>query len=99
MHTTSLIKLKPLGFGWGTAGLASYTHLVVAEPSSTFVAFVAVHLVVFLDDHLVSVVVVVVVGLLGTPVGWPHTGTPAQCSEAGCSTVEGVAPVGFPLAS
>ena len=81
MHA-SLIKLKPLGFGWGIAGLASYTHLVVAEPSSTFVAFVAVHLVaVFLDDHLVSVVAVVVVaGLVGTPVGCPHTGTPARCS-------------------
>nr|GEY38329.1 hypothetical protein [Tanacetum cinerariifolium] len=56
-------------------------------PSSTFAPFVVVHLVVFLGDHLVSVAVVVAV-LVGTPVGWPHTGTPVQCSEAGCSTVE-----------
>ncbi|GKG41100.1 hypothetical protein Tco_0470312 [Tanacetum coccineum] len=92
------MSFKPLGFGWGTAGLATCSHLVVAQPSSAFAPFVVVHLVVFLGDHLVSVVVVVAV-LVGTPVGWPHTGTPVRCSEAGCSTVEGVASVGFPLAS
>ncbi|GJV18645.1 hypothetical protein Tco_1367665 [Tanacetum coccineum] len=45
------------------------------QPSSAFAPFVVVHLVVFLGDHLVAV-------LVGTPVGWPHTGTPARCSEA-----------------
>ncbi|GKC54053.1 hypothetical protein Tco_1076798, partial [Tanacetum coccineum] len=76
------MSFKPLGFGWGTAGLATCSHLVVAQPSSAFAPFVVVHLVVFLGDHLVSVAVVVAV-LVGTPVGWPHTGTLIRGVEAG----------------
>ncbi|GJU22645.1 hypothetical protein Tco_1155987, partial [Tanacetum coccineum] len=72
-------------------------HLVVAEPSSTFVAFVVVHLVVFLGDHPASAVVV----LARTPAGSPHIDTVQPRSSAGCNIVEGVALVasGLPLAS